>query len=327
MFPAGTTVIDEPIQFIGQIGLKVRGLRQTKLVYRGPSTRGVIQFVGCRESSLQGVDIVIDRPNVDVDAAVCVTNAPSPSANGYSTNNLIEDVKVLTEGPHAPKWAFNVDSFAAGGTDGNNDHHKFFNCTAKCYSEAGFRVNGGQCHDLYYFACTAADYGGRKPIGFHVPKGIFFTWHKGSMNSNSLDFKLESAEHQCVIDGHNTENSERFLVYQHQSGMLNLSVRDVRWEGKPMAQHVVDVAGAGPSRVENAFFSGLNGNCPTMYFRGLRGSVDLAGVTIRQYGGATPGTPLISVPNLTFRNHGLFLHRILPNSRTFEPIVVNIPQP
>lgn len=332
IIPRGDNYFNAPIVMSDQTGVTWRGyggIKVSRLIYVGPPTEAFIQIIGSSRNCLKDFEIVIARPGVK--RALLITNNPGGTAPSgrVSTANLIQNVRVPFAGGHSPEICFDVDSTALGGLDGNNDHHDFIRCDAKNYSAAAYHIKGSQCHDLLYSRCHAADYGGRKPIGVHAEDGVFFTWYRGAMNRNSIDFKLGSAEIQTVIDGHNSENSEQFLAYNRPNGMPNISVRDVRWEGNTSAQNpAVEVAASGPIKLDNVYLSGLQGICPRMVFGGTMGSVDLSGVTIRQYGGTIPASPIISAgPGVVVRQHGLLHHVINSDgSRTLSPIAVNVAQ-
>jgi hypothetical protein len=327
VIPRGNNLFNAAIVMQDHRGVTWRGYGSStvsRLEYVGGPTQGFQQVVGSSRCQLKDFELVIAKP--DVDAAVLIAN--SPVVQGVSTNNVIENVRVRHGGkPTAAKRAFSVDSSAVGGVDGNNDLHHFIRCQAESYRDAAYYINGSQCHDLYFRGCTAHDHGGRKPIGLHAAVGIFFTWHRGSMTANSVDFKLGGGEIQAVIDGHNSEHSEQLLTYSFTNGIPNISIRDVRWEGAPVVgRPVVDIVASGPVKLDNMLISGINGVCPKLTFGGTRGSVDLSGLTIRQHGGVVPNTPIITAgPGIQVRQHGLLHQRINENgSRTTTPITVNV---
>lgn len=328
VIPRGANSFNAPLTMQDQRGVTWRGyggMNVSSLEYLGGPTKGFQQVIGSSRCHLRDFELVIAKP--DVDAAVLISN--SPVVRGVSTNNVIENVRVRHGGkPTAAKRAFSIDSFAAGGVDGNNDLHHFIRLAAESYRDAAYYINGSQCHDLYFRGCTAHDHGGRKPIGLHAAVGVFFTWHRGGMSWNSVDFKLGGAEIQAVIDGLNSEHGEQLLTYNFANGIPNISIRDGRWEGRPVVgKPVVEVFASGPVKLDNMLISGINGVCPMLVFGGTRGSVDLSGLTIRQHGGVVPQTPIITAgPGIQVRQHGLLHQRINENgSRTTTPIAVNQP--
>lgn len=296
-FPAGVTYWTNPLVIEGQTGMTITGTRSngvpSRMVYRGPPTKGVVQFIGCTRCKLIDLEIVDES---GCDATVLLTNDPNPNLNGFSTSNEIRNVRVLASGNgKASRRAFSVDSTAAGGADANNDHHQLIDCYAQSYVEAGFYVSGSQAHDLYFLRCQAHDVGGRKPVGLHAAGTVFFEWHRGAMNSNGIDFKFGTPEVQGIISGHNSENGQRFLVAE-LSGQAFVRVTDVRWDGKPISgSPVVSAKGPGPWSISNSYFAGINGVCPLLRFSGPSpGSLDVSGVMIRQHGGTAPVVAVMS---------------------------------
>lgn len=327
-FPAGTTYWTQPIIVEGQVGMTLTGTRTngvpSRMVYRGAPGKFVIAFVGCTRCRLVDLEIVDES---GCDATVLTTNAVDPGQSGFSTANEFRNVRVVpsTNG-RASKRAFSVDSKVLGGQDANNDHHHFTDCVAYSYTECGVYVDGSQCHQLVFTRFIAADTTGRKSIGIHAAKGIYFAMRDCGFNGNETDVKLGGAEIQAVFDGINSENSERFLTYSFASGMPHVSVRNLRWEGKPVTgKPFVECVGFGPWSISNSFVSSQNGVPPTMRFAGLNGSLELSGVTMRQVGGAFPTAPLVTAPTTwQTRQYGVFHHHVptigLP---TIKPVTVN----
>lgn len=328
-FPAGTSYRLSPLVVEGQHGVTIRGQRHlagvSRLVYRGPPTVGAVQFVGCSRAKLIDLEIVIESAGVD--AAVLVTNAVDPPSQGYSTANLISNVRVLDSGNgKAARYAFNVDSYSGGGRDGNNEQHRFDRCEAKSYTDAGFHIKGSQCHQVVFDHCAALDYGGRRSIGVYLEEGGHFTWRNGNTSYNAIDFKFGSFEQNSIISDNRSEGSTQFLVMGTGGGDAILSVSNVDWDCRPEAGKPA-FEGRGPNTVSirDSWFAGTNGLCPTIRFTGAGGSLDLSGVMLRQHGGTTPLGPLIACPlSWDVRQHGL-RHQMIPpvGPRVTKKIVVN----
>lgn len=335
VLPDGDIEVFVPYVIQDQTDIIISGGRNTRIIYKGGPTIGVFQYIKSFRCTLQDITIVVAVPGVD--SAVQVTNAPigTPATGRVSSRNTFSNIWVTHGGyPTAAKRAFSIDSYAAGGVDGNNEDHQFYNCIAQSYREAGFYIRGGQCHNLYFFNCGAHDAGGRKPVGLHAAEGIFFTWHKGSMNSNKIDFLLEAAEIQAVVDGCNSENSRQFLVY-NRNGLPFFNGSNIRWDGQPQAGFpVLDCNSPGPWAIKNSYFAGINGVCPLFRFNtplenGKRafGSLDLSGTMLRQHGGNQPLGALVITPSTwDIRQHGLRYQRInLDGSRVNKTFQVNVP--
>lgn len=330
-FPAGTTYRTTPLVITGQTGATIKGQRSvagvSRMVYRGPATKAAIQFIGCTRCQLLDLE-VIDESGCD--ATVLLTNAVNPSMEGYSTGCTVRNVRVLLSGNgKASKRAFSVDSLAVG-FDGNNDHHRFEDCYAQSYTESGFDINGGQCHDLYFLRCAAHDAGGRGGIGINARMGVCFKVERMAFNSNAIDVKLKGPEIQAVFDGVNSENSKQFLKADF-AGECFTRITDVRWDGKPVAgRPVVEASGQGPWSITNSFFSGTNGVCPTMRFNGPSpGSLDVAGVMLRQHGGTTPAAALVTCPRgWSVREHAMLWQKIEESGgRSRKAFFINKPLP
>jgi len=326
VFDGTRQVITSPIVIRGAVGQVIDG-RNTRLIYRGPPTIGVIRFIGCNRCRVIDLEIVVESPGVD--SYVVITNAVDPPNQGYSTACEIKNVRgMLGTTTHSVKRAFAVDAFAAGGKDANNDHHHFTDCYAQSYTECGYFIKGSQCHDIYYLRCSAHDAAGRKPVGLHAAGAVHFEWHRGGMNSNSIDFKLGSPETQAVIVGHNSENGGQFLRTEF-AGECQFRACDVRWEGNPSVSPylpVIQAQGPGPWKLENCLFSGLNGVCPRLSFNGSPlGSLDLSGILIRQYRGNIPTTAIITAPaSMAVRQHGIKWQRANEDdSRSYRNVIVN----
>lgn len=328
-FPAGMTIWHSPLVIEGQTGMTIRGQRgnrgPSRMVYRGGPTKAPIQFIGCSRCKLLDLEIVIESPGVD--AAVLITNAVNPPVDGYSTANLISNVRCPHTGsPHAPKYSFNVDSFAAGGADGNNEQHRFERCVTFVYSEAAFRIRGSQCHQLVFDGCAAANYGPGKPIGLHAAEGGYFRWTNGSFTNNSIDILTGQFEQQIIVENTSSELSTQFLVTSRIGGSPIVSIRNARVDCAPVAgKPVVDGFGPATISIADSCFAGLKGICPTIRMTGAGGNLDLSGVMLRQHVGTTPLGPLIACPtSWDIRQHGL-KHQYIDatGKRTDKKIVVN----
>lgn len=307
VIPSGTAFFNSPIVLEDVDGVVIRGYGSSKvsrLVYTGPPTKGFIQLIGCGRCRLENFEIVIAVPGVE--SAVLVTNRATPNPNGrISTGNVLDGVRVMHGGyPTAAKRAFSVDSTAAGGNANNNEHHKFRNCYAQSFTQAGYYLNGNQAHQIVFDGCIAHDAGGRRPIGLLAEDGSYFRWVNGAMAWNSIDFKTDTMEHMNVIDFHSSESSGRFLVSGRVGGESFTSISNVRWDGAPTGANspVVDCYGPGPWTIRNSWFAGTNGVCPTMRFSGATassasGSLSLDGVMVRQHGGTQPVVPIITAPS------------------------------
>lgn len=335
--PQGTHYFNAPLVIEDMDGVTWRGYgssRVSRLVYTGPPTKGFIQLIGASRCRLENFEIVIASPGVD--AAILVANHPNPRPNTgrISTANEFENIRVMHGGkPDSAKYAFSVDSPALGGTEFNNEHHRFIRCLAQHYSVAGFHLNGHQAHQIVFDGCAAHDAGGRRPVGLLARSGAYFRWMNGSMTNNSIDFKTSTAEHMSVIEFHSSELSTQFYVSGRVGAELFVSMDHVRWDGNPRAGvHVIDCFGPGPWSIRNSWFSGVNGVCPTMRFAGYvasPGSVDMSGVMIRQHAGTVPTTPLVNVP-ATWGTmlHGVKHQRINEDgTRVSKPIEANKPIP
>lgn len=337
-FPPGVRYTNTPIVIEGQVGMTLSGTRSfgipSRWIYRGPPCPAPIQFIGCTRCKLLDVELIDES---GCDATVLVTNAVNPPMQGWSTANEFRNVRILlSSNGKASKYGFNIDSYALGGMDGNNDHHQFHSCYVQSYRQAAWRISGSQCHDLYFFACAAHDAAVRpermigqiekRPIGFDVVEGVFLCLHRCAFNSNSIDVKLGTAESQFVADGINSENSQQFLVYMNPSGMLTANVKNVQWRGKPaLLRPVIDVSSVGSWNLSSIHLAGLEGIYPIIRIQGNDGSADLSGITIRQHGGITPVSPFVTVsPNIDLRWHGLRYNQIrLDGTRVNKRVVPN----
>lgn len=328
-FPSGTSVFTNPIIVTGQTGMTLKGQRGSplgvsRMVYRGPPCPAPIQFVGCTRCTIRDLEIVVETPGVD--AAVLIANTVNPPVDGFSTANLIENVRVLHEGRLGPRRDFSVDSFAVGGKEGNNEGHTFRRCYAQSYSECGFYLNGAQCKQLIFDQCQAMDYGGRRGIGVHAANGAYFRWSNGSFTVNSVDIKLGPATQMVVVENTSSELSNQFLVMQRSGGEANVSMANLRVDGYPLAgKPMVDGFGPNSVSIRDSWFTGLNGTCPALAFGGQNGRLDLANVLLTQHGGAIPATPIVTATeSWEHRGHGLRWQRIdATGARTTKALQVN----
>lgn len=328
-FPAGTTVWTQPLVITGQMGMTISGKRHaagvSRMVYRGGPTAAAIQLIGCQRCTLKDLEIVVEVPGVD--AHVLIANAVNPGTDGYSTNNLIQNVRCPHTGVQFyPRWSFNVDSYAAGGANANNEQHRFDRCTTFVYSEAAFRIKGGQCHQLVFDGCLAANYGPGKPVGLLATEGGYFRWTNGSFTNNGIDIQTGTAEQMVIVDNTSSELSQQFLVTAKTGGMASFTLTNIRFDGNPVAGRAV-VDGWGPNRIaiRDSRFAGINGICPLFRFGGAGGSLDLTGMMAVQHGGTVPMAPIISCPvSWDIRQHGLFHQMIDATGRqTNKAIKVN----
>lgn len=337
--PDGDSIFMAPLRATNEDGTIIRGGKNSRLIYKGPPTAlGVIQFVGIYRGQIggddgQGFDIIIDAP--DVEAAVLITNYSGDGGGRVSSGNVVKNIRVMHGGkPTACAKAFSVDSTAAGGGMGNNDHHRFTGCYAQSFRTDGFFFQGTQVHQIVCESCFAHDAGGRRPIGFHLPNGVYITLRDCGGNTNGCDVKVGAAMTSLRIENWNSENSWQFIVGE-TAGETFVTVDGVRWMGQPKVDlPMIQFHGPGPYRISNALFAGILGVCPTMKFTDFDptslGAIDLSGVMIRQHLGTIPTTPLVVTPAAGWeaRQHGLKYQRVNEDgSRTKKPITINAPLP
>lgn len=328
-FPAGTSIWLNPLVLEGQTGMTIKGQRgnrgPSRMIYRGGPTKAPIQFIGCTRCKLLDLEIVIESPGVE--SHLLIANSLNPPVDGYSTANLISNVRCpYTGSPHSPKYSFNVDSFAAGGTDGNNEQHRFDRCVTFAYTDAAFRARGSQCHQLVYDQCAAVNYGPGRPIGVHLEEGGHFTWRDGNTSYNATDFKFGTFEQNSIIDGNRSEGSTQFVVMGTAGGDALLSMNNVTWDCQPVAgKPVIDGYGPNTISIRDSWFAGTNGVCPTFRMRGVAGNLDLSGVLLRQHGGTAPTVPIITAGSTwESRFHGVRWQNIpAVGPRVTRPVSIN----
>ena len=309
--PGGTVELHSPVTLTDVDDPVING-NNTRLVYRGGPTKGVIQFARVSRGRTRDLEIVIDSPGVD--AAVLVTNLPGPSPSGrVSTGCHFSNVRVMHGGyPTACRRAFSVDSFALGGIDANNDMHVFADCYAQSFTESGFYVTGTQAHKLVYDRCYAHDAGGRTVDGWRFGVGAYVVLRDCGATATACDFRLGTNETSVRITGFNSEQSKRFLVSGTTNSEFPCVVEQLRWDGLPEpGVPVVDCRGPGPWTVRDATFAGIDGVPATLRYTGtVPGDLTLSGVYLRQHGGAEPAVK-VSVPaSWSVVGHGVWWQRI-----------------
>lgn len=295
--PDGDVVLMAPLVVQDVDGVTVRGGVKTRLIYRGPPTPGIIQVVRGFRCTLANFEILTDVPGVDAAVLLSDTADSNQMTGRVSSGAMVKNVVVSHDGKHQPKRAFAVDSFALGGTDHNNDHHTFQDCVAKAYTEAGYYVNGTQCHQITYTRCGAVQYPAelkRKAYGWHFTKGVFFTARDCAANSNAVDIVTGSAAISARVENFNSEHSQQlFRTDDRAYAEAQYSLDGVRWDGEPKADRpAIDAWGRGPFFFRNVSLGGINGVCPTVRFTGplghdgpLPGTADITGVILTQYQG------------------------------------------
>lgn len=306
----GLVEIAEPMVFSDLDGVTVKGIGNAIVRYVGPpTTKGVITFE--RVSRGRIFDLDIETAVDGVDYGVLLTNKPGVSPEGrVSTAAIVRNVRVMHNGhPFAPKRAFGVDSFATGGAEGNNDLHTFENTTALNYREAGYWVNGTQCHQLTFTRCSAVNarshMPGPWPDGWKFNLGAYFTARDCSANRNQCDFRFAANESLVLISNFNSEHSRQFLVTSRTGSLFSFDIQGVRWDGEPdPGVPTIDLFGPGPWHIRCGYFAGINGVCPTAkadhyrYANGMRvpGDIRFESLNFRQHGGARPVSPPLSCP-------------------------------
>jgi hypothetical protein len=258
--PDGETILTAPLKLseVDKVTIKGKGSR---LLYRGHPTPAVLTLARCGHCVVEGVEIVVDAPGVD--SAVLVTNLPGTSPVGrISTANRFVDVSVSHRGqPHSPKKAFSVDCRTLGGADANNEFHSFTRCSASTYLDAGFYCWGSQAHQLQFDGCSASDVLSRGKYALWCEHGIFFRWVNGNAARNKVDFQLGTMHFRAVIDGHNSEISDRLLWLGTSGNSAPLTIKNVRWDGYPArsSEPTIWAWTRGHVRIEDCVFTSAGG--------------------------------------------------------------------
>lgn len=313
--------MNAPLRAKNQQNVWIVGGRSSRLIYSGPPTMGAVQFHGVRKGGMENVEIVCNSANAD--SGVLITN--SDVAGGYISHGLsLNGVHIRHGGyPAAFAKAFSIDSYAGdplktkGG--GNNDLHRFDNCSSESHSVAGIYINGHQAHDLRFTGMSLGDAVNRRPYGVWSKEGVYFHW-QGSMHHNRCDFQLGNYHHRMTSDGHNSEHSWQLVsnIERAEDGTITkaatsakvpVTFDNFRFDGDPKPNiPVVDLWGSGMLNMRSGMLSGVNGVCPRVEFWNyskqvngvwvpMYGTTDLTGLTLRQHLGTIPSTPLIRTPN------------------------------
>lgn len=278
--PSGQFIITKPIEIKSVDNVTIRG-NNTTIIYDGPeNVPGIFVLARCGYCKVSGVMITTRK---QVESGILVTNLPGvdPTNQGrISTANKFENCQVAGLGKM--KKCLSIDSFVYGGTDGNNEFHKFIDVTCTNYTQAGFHVRGGQIHRLVYDGCVAYADPSVVPWDKNTPRygmdceyGIYFRWASGSMAWNNCDFNCRDFGMQVMIDGHNSEHSKAF--FKINSPDCSVSIRNIRWDGVPErlpepdgnridCVPVVSLWTAGIVELTNANFTAYNGVQPYFTF-------------------------------------------------------------
>lgn len=296
--PDGEQVITAPFVVSDADAVVISGGKNTRVVYRGPPTKGMFQFARAAWCELRDIEIVVESPGVD--AAVLVANLPGTSGVGrVSTGNVFTNVRVMHAGSkHAAKKAFSIDSYALGGGRDNNENHTFDRCFAHSYTESGFHVRGHQSMNHLFTRCHAWDGGGRNPVGWWFEECTYFTAKQCGGTRNRADFVFGWPSIKCDIDGFDSEHAKQFIVTDRTGAAMLLSARNVRWDGEPKPNvPVMDCYGPGPYDLSGLLLSGLNGETPVLRFRGtLEGDVSVRSLLIQQHGDGPATAAPVQIP-------------------------------
>lgn len=261
----------------------VRGLRivgdGTRIIYSGDPAKPVFRFAQAFQCSLENLEIVGTAPTR---SAVQITNLPGPH-DWITSACRFTDVNV----PHAglPPFtdAFEIDSYAAGGSDQNNEQHVFERVCLNNFTRSGFRIRGGQIHQLVFRDCQCFDHGARGQFGVFGEYGCYFDWLGGCINaSQSADFYLKDFVTRVSVRNFNGENSRRFLITDGPTGApLPVSIDGVRWDGQPNGQPVISYLSPGPLTVANANFTAIDGTPCRLLSSPPTGTTEYGSLSVR----------------------------------------------
>jgi hypothetical protein len=279
-YPGAVIRVDQPIRLRG-VWDHVLDCMGSTVVYVGPpGIPGVVELsstLHCTVKHLRIVDLSGAK------SGVLISNQPGMvGASGC----VLEDVAIrYQDGEPGPDFAFAIDSYALGGTDGNNDLHELRNCLSMNHRVAAVSMRGTQVHNIVLNRFSAVDYGNRYPVGILAERSGYFTLRDCNLGYCSTDIVCTGPEHRIVIDGFNGEKSRQFFRNSHAGAESFVNVKNVRWDGLPTDDgFVVDAFGTGPFAFENGYFAGIDGISPRMRFdhysagkKKMQGSLSMRG--------------------------------------------------
>lgn len=231
--PAGTYKVTDTLLVSSASGLVVQGDGRdvTKIKWAGPSNKPVFRLSRCTRCGLRSLALVNHSGTAVTVAAVELDTVASAVPGQISTDCRFEDLSFRQDGNLGWKYLFDVDYRLYGGTDNNNEFHKFVDVDGNNYTTAALHVFGSQAHDLLIRDCSFNGNIYGAPYGLHFEYGTYASIERCNIGYHSAwDIYGGNFLVRLDIDGWNSEQSAGGLNLT-DTGTGSVSLQHVRWDG------------------------------------------------------------------------------------------------
>ena len=211
----GRFEFNDTLTFQSLRGFKISGMgHASRLVWTATEpTKNMIEIADCRDSRISDLQI---STSGTCNAAIKIYGT---AGDGVPTHNLFENVMMDIAGA---QYGFQIGG-ASPATDANNDFMEFHNCEIYNYLDSGVKfVTSSQAYNYLFLNCSflgdnvvskyAIDCGSAASVGgFTVIGGATF-------GNTEAAFRIANTVSQPIlIQGHNEEGNNRFIVASSQS--------------------------------------------------------------------------------------------------------------
>jgi len=255
-------VLFEPLKLSNVDKVTIQG--PSKIRYCGPAGLAPLIVARCGYCKFKNIEIIVETQGMD--SSVLITNLPGVSPTGrISTKNTFEDV-TIGETPTPSKYGFSIDCRPLGGSDTNNEFHRFVDCRVRGFKKAAYHSYGSQAHGLEYERCSAdgVDHGGKTGVYFEY--GVNATLKNCNFNRVAQCVRTGGFHMRLVIDSMNSEHCKQLLSAGSDGNSCPTVVTNCRWDGTPMddGTPVIDVFSMGPTTITGNLLNGHNGILPSI---------------------------------------------------------------
>lgn len=254
--PAGRIDLVSPVLIADSIGSTLKGDGPaTEVAYAGSPGGSILTITGSSAVTVERLWLKGEAGS-PTDAAVKL---------GRTATDQFAASRVTLRDVWFGSWAGRSDFTNAvlvdSTFDSNNDLHRFETCRFENYGEAGVRVtrNSTQAHSLKFLDCDA--------LGRRVAKNALrwegkphFRWTGGSGGFHTeSDFYLGDVGANAVVDGWNSEHSQRLLTTGGPSGAHGpIEIRNCRADAIESADGRVIIGKVpGPWTITGNYFAAI----------------------------------------------------------------------